>query len=153
MMVGWYLDVLVGYLIRIVIQMMKARGSGTWPVEKGTVTEKKEPKALLNQYTYTQKGILPEPGLFSSWSLNRGNRPPILPRWWRHYPGEKPGKTEGFFFSEDDQTLGFGKRKKKKGPTSPSTSKTPCRASLGLDGRGARPHTSKNKSRQLSLTA
>jgi hypothetical protein len=38
MMVGWYLDVLVGYLIRIVIRMMKARGSGTWPVEKGTVT-------------------------------------------------------------------------------------------------------------------
>jgi hypothetical protein len=33
-MVGWYLDVVVGYLIRIVIRGVRARGSSTWPVEK-----------------------------------------------------------------------------------------------------------------------
>jgi len=29
----------------------------------------------------------------------------------------------------------------------------PCRASLGLDGRGARPHTIKTKAASFSLTA
>jgi hypothetical protein len=40
-MIDRLLEVLVRcllYLIRIVIRMMKERGSSTWPVEKGTVT-------------------------------------------------------------------------------------------------------------------
>jgi hypothetical protein len=37
-MVGWYLDVVVGYLLRIVIRGVRARGSCTWPVEKATVS-------------------------------------------------------------------------------------------------------------------
>ena len=33
-MVGWYFDVIVGFLIRTVIRFVKLRSSEAWPVEK-----------------------------------------------------------------------------------------------------------------------
>jgi hypothetical protein len=62
MLTGWYVDILVGYLIRIVILMIKARGSKAWPVEKGTVTGSRCDPAVYGgpvaeiTYTYTHKG-------------------------------------------------------------------------------------------------
>jgi hypothetical protein len=38
MISGWYLDILVGYLIRILIRTVKARGCDQWPVEKALTT-------------------------------------------------------------------------------------------------------------------
>src|SRR5260370_18032809 len=38
MISGWYVDILVGYLIRILIRTVTARGSGHWPLEKAKVT-------------------------------------------------------------------------------------------------------------------
>jgi hypothetical protein len=61
-MVGWYLDVVVGYLIRIVIRGVRARGSSTWPVEKATVSDSRCPVAPYGGpvaaigYTYTHEG-------------------------------------------------------------------------------------------------
>jgi hypothetical protein len=37
-MIGWYFDVVIGYLIRTLIRMVKARRSNAWPVNKATVT-------------------------------------------------------------------------------------------------------------------
>jgi len=33
-MIGWYFDIVVGFLIRTVIRFVKIRSSETWPVEK-----------------------------------------------------------------------------------------------------------------------
>jgi hypothetical protein len=38
MLSGWYLDILVGYLIWILVRTVKARGSEHWPVEKALIT-------------------------------------------------------------------------------------------------------------------
>ncbi len=38
MLSGWYVDILVGYLIRILIRTVKARGSDHWPIEKAKIT-------------------------------------------------------------------------------------------------------------------
>jgi Protein of unknown function (DUF3592) len=35
---GWFIDILFGYLIRTLIRALKARRSNTWPVENATVT-------------------------------------------------------------------------------------------------------------------
>jgi hypothetical protein len=35
---GWFVDIFVEYLFRVVARMVKRRGSGTWPIAKGTVT-------------------------------------------------------------------------------------------------------------------
>src|SRR5438045_762513 len=34
---GWFLDILIGYWVRAVIRMYKARGSNKWLIEKATV--------------------------------------------------------------------------------------------------------------------
>ena len=38
MLSGWYVDIFVGHLIRILIRTVKARGSDRWAIEKGMVT-------------------------------------------------------------------------------------------------------------------
>jgi len=59
---GWYLDILFGYLIRILIRTVKARGSDHWAVEKGTVTGSRSDPAPYGgpfaevTYTYTHEG-------------------------------------------------------------------------------------------------
>jgi hypothetical protein len=115
MMVGWYLDVLVGYLIRIMIRMMKARGSSTWPVEKGTVTGSSCDAAAYGgpvaeiTYTYTHKGEY-----FSG--MNR--EPFILLSSADEYVARfraggdvivrvNAGEPEASIVREDDQTLGI----------------------------------------------
>ncbi|MGA9353608.1 MAG: DUF3592 domain-containing protein [Terriglobales bacterium] len=37
-MPGWYLDIIVGYIVRITMRTLKARGSGRWPLQKAKVT-------------------------------------------------------------------------------------------------------------------
>ena len=55
---GWFVDIFVEYLFRVVVRMIKWRGSGTWPVAKGTVTRSDCPKAMYGcdvaevYYTY-----------------------------------------------------------------------------------------------------
>ena len=61
-MVGWYFDVFVGFLIRIVIRFVKLRSSAEWPVEKGTILTATCPAAVYGGpiaelvYTYIHKG-------------------------------------------------------------------------------------------------
>jgi hypothetical protein len=38
MLLGWYFDVIIGYLIRTVILIVKTRRSNKWPVEKASVS-------------------------------------------------------------------------------------------------------------------
>jgi hypothetical protein len=62
MMVGWYFDIVIGFLIRIVIRLVRARGSSTWPVEKARVSDSRCPAAPYGGavaevvYTYIHEG-------------------------------------------------------------------------------------------------
>lgn len=62
MMIGWYFDVVVGFLIRTVVRFVKIRSSETWPVEKGTISSATCPTAVYGGpvaelgYTYIHKG-------------------------------------------------------------------------------------------------
>jgi hypothetical protein len=65
---GWYVDVVVGYLIRILIWAVRAGGSSTWPVEKATVSDSRCSAASYEGpvaevvYTYIAKRA-PSPGI------------------------------------------------------------------------------------------
>lgn len=62
MMIGWYFDVVVGFLIRTVIRFVKLRSSETWPVENGTIVAATCPTATYGGpvaelgYTYIHNG-------------------------------------------------------------------------------------------------
>ena len=43
---GWFVDIFVEYLFRVMTRMIKRRGSGTWPVAKATVTRSGCPRAM-----------------------------------------------------------------------------------------------------------
>jgi hypothetical protein len=61
-MIGWYFDVVVGFLIRIVIRFVKLRRSEAWPVENGTISAATCPAAIYGGpvaelgYTYIHNG-------------------------------------------------------------------------------------------------
>ena|SRR5438552_10369453 len=61
-MIGWYFDVVVGFLIRTVIRFVKLRSSEAWPVERGTISATTCPAAVYGGpvaelgYTYVYKG-------------------------------------------------------------------------------------------------
>ena len=61
-MIGWYFDVLVGFLIRTVIRFVRLRSSQAWPVESGTICTANCPAASYGGpvaelgYTYVHKG-------------------------------------------------------------------------------------------------
>jgi hypothetical protein len=61
-MFGWYFDVVLGFLIRSVISLIKLRSSEAWPVEKGTILTAICPGAVYGGpvaelvYTYIHKG-------------------------------------------------------------------------------------------------
>lgn len=61
-MIGWYFDVVVGFLIRTVVRFVKIRSSETWPVEKGTISSATCPAEVYGGpvaemgYTYIHKG-------------------------------------------------------------------------------------------------
>lgn len=61
-MLGWYLDVLIGYAVRSLIQFIRTLQSENWPVEKGTVSSAICPTAVYRGpvvelgYTYIHSG-------------------------------------------------------------------------------------------------
>ena len=61
-MIGWYFDIVVGFLIRTVVRFVRIRSSETWPVEKGTISSATCPLAAYGGpvaelvYTYIHKG-------------------------------------------------------------------------------------------------
>ena len=61
-MVGWYLDIVVGYLIRLVIRLVRTRGSDAWLTEKAKVSASSCPSAPYGGpraevgYTYVHEG-------------------------------------------------------------------------------------------------
>ena len=61
-MIGWYLDVAVGFLIRTVIRFVKLWSSEAWPFERGTISAATCPAAVYGgpvaelAYTYIHKG-------------------------------------------------------------------------------------------------
>ena len=61
-MIGWYFDVVIGYLIRTLVRLVRVRRSETWPMERGkllSVTSRPYsyggPVAEF-QYTYVHNG-------------------------------------------------------------------------------------------------
>jgi hypothetical protein len=64
-MIGWYFDVVVGFVIRSVIRFVKLRKSKAWPVENGTISAATCPAAMyggpvaeLGYTLHSQRGIL-----------------------------------------------------------------------------------------------
>ena len=61
-MIGWYFDIVVGFLIRTVVRFVKIRSSKTWPVAKGTISSATCPTAVHGGpvaelgYTYIHQG-------------------------------------------------------------------------------------------------
>ncbi len=61
-MIGWYFDIVIGYLIRTLVRFGKVRRSETWPVEKGKLLRTTCPPTPLGgpvaefHYTYIHKG-------------------------------------------------------------------------------------------------
>jgi len=61
-MIGWYFDVVIGFLVRTVIRFVRLRSSEAWPVEKGTVSAATCPAAVYGGlvaelgYTYIYEG-------------------------------------------------------------------------------------------------
>lgn len=61
-MIGWYFDVVIGFLIRTVVRFVKMRSSNRWPVEKGTISSATVPTTVYGGpvaelgYTYVHKG-------------------------------------------------------------------------------------------------
>lgn len=61
-MLGWYLDIVVGYVIRTILRFVKIRRSETWPVVAGTISSATCPVAPYGGpvaefgYTYIHNG-------------------------------------------------------------------------------------------------
>jgi hypothetical protein len=61
-MLGWYIDVLLGYAVRSLIRLVRALQSEKWPVENGTVSSATCPSAVYGGpvaeicYTYIHDG-------------------------------------------------------------------------------------------------
>jgi hypothetical protein len=61
-MLGWYIDIVIGYFIRTLVRFFRIRRSETWPVEKAVVSSVSCPKFAYGGpygelgYTYTTKG-------------------------------------------------------------------------------------------------
>jgi len=61
-MIGWYFDVVLGFLIRTVVRFVKLRQSEAWPVEKGTLLGATCPPSVYGgpvaefSYTYIHDG-------------------------------------------------------------------------------------------------
>jgi hypothetical protein len=61
-MIGWYFDIVVGFLIRTVVRLVKIRSSETWPVENGTISSATCPPGVYGGpvaelgYSYIHKG-------------------------------------------------------------------------------------------------
>jgi len=61
---GWFVDIFVEYLFRVMTRMLKGRGSRAWPVAKATVTSSSCPRAMYGcdvaavYYTYRVDGEL-----------------------------------------------------------------------------------------------
>lgn len=61
-MIGWYLDILVGYLIRRVIRFVRTWRSKKWSIEKGTLSSTTCPLQPIRRpvaeigYTYIHNG-------------------------------------------------------------------------------------------------
>jgi hypothetical protein len=61
---GWFVDIFVEYMFRLITHMFRRRGSGSWPVAQATVTSSTCPKAMYGCdvaevcYTYRVDGEL-----------------------------------------------------------------------------------------------
>lgn len=61
-MLGWYLDILIGYLIRYIVRFVKLQRSEDWPLENAVVSGSRCPPAPSGgrvaevAYTYTHRG-------------------------------------------------------------------------------------------------
>ena len=61
-MIGWYLDIIVGYLMRSLLRFVNVRRSQTWPVVTGTISSVTCPPAPFAGpiaefgYTYIHEG-------------------------------------------------------------------------------------------------
>ncbi len=117
MISGWYVDILVGYLIRIIIRTIKARGSSTWPLEKAKVTGSRCDGAAYGgpvaevTYAYHHEGEY----------CSGMHREPFLLRssaegYTARFPTDgdvivrvKPGQPEMSVVCDDDQSVGIVK--------------------------------------------
>jgi hypothetical protein len=113
-MIGWYFDVVIGYLIRAVIRVVKTRRSNAWPVNKATVANSGCPAFSYGGpvaevgYTYIYEGdyyagVHREPfllhGSAKEYAARFSTGSGIIIR-------VKPGQPETSLICDEDQTLG-----------------------------------------------
>jgi hypothetical protein len=61
-MLGWYVDIVIGYLIRTVVRFFKMRRSETWAIERAVISSVNCPRFVYGGpyaelgYTYTHNG-------------------------------------------------------------------------------------------------
>lgn len=62
MLLGWYIDIIIGYLFRTLMRFFKITRSGTWPIERATISSVDGPRLVYGGpyaelgYTYTHNG-------------------------------------------------------------------------------------------------
>jgi hypothetical protein len=61
-MLGWYIDIVVGFIVRTLVRFFKMRRSETWPIEKAVISSVHCPQFVYGGpyaelgYTYTHNG-------------------------------------------------------------------------------------------------
>ena len=115
-MIGWYFDVVIGYLIRTVICLVKARRSNAWPVNKATVASSFCPAFSYGGsvaevgYTYIHEGSYYY-GVHREPFLLHGSAKEYAARFLRGggiIIRVKPGEPETSLVRDEDQTLNAG---------------------------------------------
>lgn len=110
-MLGWYIDEIVGYILRTIIRLFKAHQSAGWPVETGKVSSSRVEYGFGGHvaeviYTYIHEGeyyggTYRRPFFFGSSAKDYLDRfesgSDIATR-------VKPGEPEISFVHDDDQT-------------------------------------------------
>jgi hypothetical protein len=109
-MAGWFLDILIGYLIRFMVRMVKARGSHTWPLENATVSFSNAsngyggPIAEVG-YTYSYQGRFFSGGYRKPFILHNSAKRyvAVLLKGTHIIVRVKPGQPETSIVSDKDQ--------------------------------------------------
>ena len=109
---GWFIDIFVEYLFRVLVRMVKRRGSSTWPIAKAIVTSSACPNAVYGcdvaevYYTYRVGGELytgtnEEPFIFHDSGENYISRFALGTEFVVRV---KPGDPSATIVREEDQT-------------------------------------------------
>jgi hypothetical protein len=114
-MLGWYVDIIVGYIVRITMQTIKSRGGSRWLLQRATVTgsncEYSVYGGQVAEVTYTWNrdgeyfsGMHKEPFLFHGSAVEYAAR---FPAGSDLIIRVQPSQPEVSIIRDNDQTWGI----------------------------------------------